>query len=144
METKEEQELRVGFTLLLVGLLAVAAPLMLIFVRGMSGGFELLEELVKLLILLYMWRELAGQVKWYYGAGVGALFGVTELMLYVMNAVMVGVYEGLALRVVTTIPMHAVTPLLMLTIGQRFGKFGWGLGYLLAVGLHLVFNFVVS
>jgi hypothetical protein len=122
--------------------------MLLIFARGINFGFELIEEGVKLALVVYMVRETRGEgggkLPWYYGAMIGTLFGITEVMLYVMNAMSVGVYEGLLLRAVTTVPMHAAGPTIMLVMGQRMGKLGWLMGFALAVLLHLSFNLLVG
>lgn len=140
MENEEEQEIQTGFTLLVAGLLAVGAPLLLILFRSFVVQYELVEELVKLFIVLYLVRELGSRVRWYYLAGMGWLFGMSETMLYVMNAMTVGSYDGLMLRSVVTVPMHALTPVIMLTIGRKNKGVWWAAAYGVAVLVHVVFN----
>lgn len=126
---------------LVVGL-GVFVPLLLLpFVYGFIGS-EILEEVAKALVVIFLIARLSGGVSRIVWSGVfGFLFGVSETMLYLMPAVQTQLYQDFWIRFMTTIPLHTITPIIiMLPIMIFKSKWAGLLGLALALGLHFFFN----
>lgn len=126
---------------LVVGL-GVFIPLLLLpFVHGFVGS-EILEEVAKALVVIFLIARLSGGVSRIAWSGVfGFLFGVSETMFYLMPAVQEQLYQDFWMRFITTVPLHTITPIIiMLPIMIFKSKWAGLLGLALALGLHLFFN----
>ncbi len=130
---------------LVVGL-GVFVPLLLLpFVYGFIGS-EILEEVAKALVVIFLIARLSGGVSRIVWSGVfGFLFGVSETMLYLMPAVQTQLYQDFWTRFVTTVPLHTITPIIiMLPIMIFKSKWAGLLGLALALGFHLFFNLFIA
>lgn len=118
-------------------LYATVAPLVLSLFTPFWRYPASLEELVKWWIL----RTMGVQVNWRLGLIVGATFGLSETVLYSLNAWSGGEWGPLVSRLLLTVPMHALTGSVTAWGMSR----GWGwLGVIVAMILHALFNRVVT
>lgn len=74
---------------------------------------------------------------------IGGLFGVSETMLFLINAGFLGSLEFWWWRVGLTIPMHALTAYVIYRMGC-WGKLGLVISWLAAILIHYGFNVVVG
>lgn len=119
-----------------LGLWSAAAPLALLLVSSLWQYPAVLEEVVKWVIL----RKGQSQNWRLSGVVVGAAFGISEAILYTMNAWSGAQWGAAGTRLVLTVPMHAATAV-VIAWGNRHKKGGWGL--LAAMVIHGVFNYLV-
>ena len=120
-----------------MGLWAAVAPLMLLLLSSLWSYPAVLEEVVKWAILRYGGAKLPTTRE---GVMVGAVFGVAESVLYTSNAWMSGQWGAMGLRLILTVPMHAVSALV---IAYGLSKrLGW-LGVMVAMIIHATFNYLV-
>ncbi len=73
----------------------------------------------------------------------GFVFGLSEAMLYVVNASFLWSLESIGWRLLLTVPMHAITGLVFAYFSR--GK-GWWMvvGMSLSMAIHGLFNVVVG
>lgn len=130
---------------LVVGL-GVFVPLLLLPFVQVFIGSEILEEIAKALVVIFLVARLSGGVSRIVWSGVfGFLFGVSETMLYLMPAVQTQLYQDFWTRFMTTIPLHTITPIIiMLPIMIFKSKWAGLLGLALALGLHFFFNLFIA
>lgn len=69
----------------------------------------------------------------------GILFGGSEMLLYTVNAILLGSLGALVLRVLLTMPMHVLTLYLIWWLGKR-GRAWLVLGIGVGMVIHGVFN----
>ena len=69
----------------------------------------------------------------------GLLFGISEAILFLINANLLLNLNSFWLRLVLTVPMHGVTALLIYLGGKRY----WWLGLAGAIAVHELFNLAV-
>jgi hypothetical protein len=74
---------------------------------------------------------------------IGVLFGGSELLLFVVNAILAGSFGPLVGRLLLTIPMHVLTAFLVYWFGRK-GTFGFGIGLAIAMAVHFSFNLLAS
>lgn len=74
--------------------------------------------------------------KWQQALGLGLLFGLSESMLFLVNANWLGNLNAIWWRLLLTVPMHGITSLSFYAAGRRY----WWLGLALAILIHAVFN----
>lgn len=115
------------------------SPLILLLVSSVWRYPAILEEVVKWGILRI--RANGQQPTVAQGALVGLVFGLSEAMLYTMNAWMSGDWVAIGMRLILTVPMHTVTGWII----------GWGvkkrLGWVwlgAAMILHAAFNYWIG
>lgn len=125
-------------------LLAVASPWLLL-IAGMVLPIQfVMEEVVKLLILWNISRiGLTQKAGWVYALTAGLVFGMSEVMLFVINALTQNNVSILVERILLTVPMHGISALTMFVIGRR-GKLWWAVGLAAAIVIHGTFNYIVS
>ncbi len=112
------------------GLYSAIAPLILLLVSSVWQYPPILEELVKWLILRTGGR----------GWIVGLVFGLSEAILFSLNAWSSGQWGVMGMRLLLTVPMHALTGA-VIGWGMKNGL-GW-LGLFLAIVIHAGFNYGV-
>lgn len=135
---------------ILVFFVALVAPFVLVVVERYLPYPYLLEELLKLGLVYRLYTLWSEEVPWEIDvrkiltvALVGLVFAVSESMLYLTNAFMLGNFASFGMRLALTVPMHMFTTLVIFVVGQR-GKWCWWLGLLIGMGLHYLFNLVVG
>lgn len=123
-------------------LAALAAPLLLLPLEVLLPYPHLIEELVKAGLLLWLVRSETprASAQWEIAVGVGALFTLSETILYLNNFMFLGNGNALVPRLVLTGVLHVGTSLLVYLSLRR----GWLVGFtglILAVAFHYLFNF---
>jgi hypothetical protein len=73
----------------------------------------------------------------------GAMFALSELMLYVINAILVADLSALLYRLVLTVPMHVLTVIWLYWTLRRH-KILFGVGLIVAMLMHWGFNQFVA
>lgn len=114
-----------------MGLYSAIAPWILLLVSSVWSYPVGLEEVVKGIIL-----RNGGS-----GVVVGLAFGLSEAVLYSMNAWGGGQWGAMGMRLLLTVPMHTLTAWVIAVFLRR----GWGvMGMLVAVVIHMGFNIMVG
>ena len=70
------------------------------------------------------------------------MFALSETMLYVVNAIILGNFGVLGMRLLLTVPMHVLTTILIY-LGVRRGGLTTAIGLVLGMLLHFGFNAAV-
>ena len=119
-------------------LYSLFAPFGLLLLTLVWAYPAVLEEVVKWAILKF---GDSSNVGFRTGVYVGLSFGVSEAILYCMNAWVSAQWGVIVLRLLLTVPMHVVTA----------GFIGWSikhnygyLGLILSMVIHATFNYVAS
>lgn len=115
-------------------------PLLLIPLVKFTGYSEIVEEIAKALVVLFLILKLPSHKKQIFaGIGFGFLFGFSENMLYLNNIFQLGDFSVFWQRLLWAVPMHIITILVMVfaSLGRK-----WGLifGLAGAIILHALFN----
>ena len=122
-----------------IALYGAIAPLGLLLLSSVWAYPAYLEEVVKWLILKN-YSDSNGK-SWIAGMLLGTTFGLSEWMLYFTNAWTSGNYEAMLIRLFLTVPMHAITGLI---IGARINRKGEVVVVVLAMVFHFLFNYLVG
>ena len=127
---------------MLVPLAAAIAPLAIWPIEYFLPYPYLIEELAKAaLVYFIISSKTKNPIK--IGILTGLLFGFSETVLYYLNILPTGQLTILFVRIITTIPLHIVTTLVILIPSlKRLKLMPWGI--LLAVILHFLFNFFIT
>ena len=118
-------------------------PLVLIPLIKLVGYSEIVEEIAKALVVLFLILKLPNH-KWQIivGAVFGLLFGLSENMLYLTNIFQLGDFSVFWSRFILTVPMHIVTVLVMVLSGMA-SRWFLMFGFVAAIVLHIVINGIV-
>lgn len=119
-----------------MGLYSAVAPLILLLLSSLWSYPAVLEEVVKWGILraqiLDARREMLG------GVVVGVVFGLSEAVLFSLNAWSGGQWSSMGTRLLLTVPMHIVTAtIIAYAISKRMGV----VGVVIAMIIHGGFNY---
>lgn len=115
-------------------------PLILVLLVKFTGFTEILEEISKALIVVFLILKFASlKQKIIAGVFFGFLFGLSENLLYLNNVFQLGDFSVFWQRFFLTTPMHIVTVLIILFLGLKSKKYII-LGTLGAIAIHLFFN----
>jgi len=129
-----------GIFTVMAGLLL---PVLLIPVVKFTGYSEIVEEIVKGLVVLFLILNLSThKLQILGGIAFGFLFGVSENFFYLNQIFQLGDFSVFAQRFVWTVPMHIITVLVILFSGLAGKKFII-LGLAGAIILHALFNSMV-
>jgi len=134
-----ENEEKNPLSIIVTYLIAVLGPYLLILVNSLTLVGVTLEEVWKLLIATMIARNESAISGWIKATTAGLLFGVSELVLYVMNAGLSGEWSLLIYRAIVTVPMHALTTLVIYAVG-RHGGIWWIAGLAIGIAIHTIFN----
>lgn len=137
------QDLAQNISTLIDFLLAIAGPFLLIIVGMVFPIHFVMEEFWKGAVVLKMKRDRESRMSAIDALSIGLLFGFSELVLFVMNALTSQNAEMLINRFLFTVPMHGFTATIMFAAARR-GKWGWVVGLILAVVVHGTFNRLVK
>ena len=132
---------------IIYGIFAVMAgmllPALLIPVVKFTGYSEIVEEIAKALVVLFLILKIPGhRAQIFTGAAFGFLFGISENFLYLNQIFQFGDFSIFWQRFLWTVPMHIITALVILFSGLAGKKFII-LGLTGAIILHALFNSVV-
>jgi hypothetical protein len=122
-----------------MGMYSAIAPLILLLLSSVWKYPAVLEEVVKWGILKLTTN--GQQLTVEQGAIVGLVFGLSETMLFSMNAWSGGQWASMGMRLVLTVPMHTLTATII--AASMKNKMG-GVGLLLAMVIHGIFNYLTS
>jgi len=127
------------------GIFAILAgfvlPLILIPIIKFTGYSEVVEELAKALVILFLILKLPNhRIQILIGAAFGFLFGFSENCLYLNQIFQLGDMSVFWQRFLWTVPMHIITVLVMVFAGIS-KKWLLILGLIGAIFLHIIFNF---
>lgn len=122
-----------------IGLYAAVAPLCLLLLSAIWRYPAVLEEVVKWGILRTNLTDI--ELRGSHGAIVGLIFGVSEMILYSVNAWNQGQWIMLGNRLIVTVPMHVLTAwIIAITLKNRRGY----VGLCIAMILHGSFNYLMG
>ncbi len=129
----------------LVVVLGLAIPIILVPIVRFTGYSEILEELAKAFVVLFVISRLfTFKQKLIAGVFFGFLFGLSENLFYLSNFFQIGDFSNFWMRFIYTLPMHILTVLvLILSIAFFKKKYFVGFGLAGAIIIHYVFNFFV-
>lgn len=132
---------------IIYGIFAVVAglllPAFLIPVVKFTGYSEIVEEIAKALIVLFLILKLpTHKMQILMGIGFGFLFGVSENFLYLNQIFQLGDFSIFWQRILWTVPMHIITVLVMVFAGL-VRKWFLIFGLVGAIFLHTLFNSIV-
>ncbi len=118
-------------------------PLLLIPLIKFTGHSEIVEEIAKALIVLFLILQLQTHKQQILaGIAFGFLFGVSENFFYLNNIFQLGDFSIFWQRFLWTVPMHIITVLVMVLTGLA-KKWVFILGLAGAIILHILFNGIV-
>lgn len=126
----------------ILGLLfALALPLLLVVVEKVLPYPHWVEEFGKLMVVMVMMKSGDDDLGWWVVGG-GFLFALSESVFYLSNIFALGDFGMFSNRLMLTSLLHIGTMLVIYLLGKKSGK-GLGFGFLIAVGVHYVFNVVM-
>ena len=124
-----------------IALVAAVAPFFIWPLEMLLPYPAVIEETAKLLMVRLVNRDVPKEQQLSLVLGIGILFGGSETLLYLFNAMLLGNLTVIVWRVLLTIPMHLVTTLV---IFWGFRKHLWWLGWIVAMLIHGGFNYLVG
>lgn len=129
---------------ILISALGLILPMVLVFVVHYTGYSEIVEEIAKVLVVLFIIINLP-KLRWQIiGALIlGFLFGLSENILYLSNIFQIGDFTIFWQRFLLSLPMHIITTLIVLFFGKMGKKFII-FGLVISIVLHLAFNGIIS
>ncbi|MDP3882654.1 MAG: PrsW family glutamic-type intramembrane protease [Candidatus Staskawiczbacteria bacterium] len=136
--------LKIAANFILISAFGLILPMILIFVVHFTGYSEIFEEIVKMLVILFLVLKLPDFKLQIIGAVIfGFLFGLSESMLYLNNIFQIGDFSVFWQRFLFAVPMHIITVLVILFSGKMGKKFII-FGLAISIILHLLFNGLIS
>ncbi len=134
------REIIYGIFVFIIGLVL---PVFLIFIIRFTGHSEIIEEIAKALVVLFLILKFSTlKQKIWAGILFGFLFGISENFFYLSQIFQFGDWNVFKQRFVLPLSMHIATVLIILfpaLIGKKFIFLGLA-GSLI---LHLIFNYLV-
>lgn len=125
--------------LLFFGVFAPFPALLLVHAVGYS---EIIEEMVKAFVIGTVVTKYDSARKKLCGAGIfGVIFGFSEAVMYLYSDIASGQLENFWLRLLITVPMHALTSIvIVLPVVLLKRNYLIVFGLALALLLHLIYN----
>ncbi len=124
----------------IIPVFASFAPLFLWPIEQLLPFPEAIEELSIILLVYPLLRVKNASTAYKSALAAGFLFSFTESVLYLSNIAAVGSLETFFLRLGTTTLVHEFSFLIMLFFG-RIKKEYILLGFLISLGVHLLYNY---
>lgn len=125
------------------GLAGLLLPVLLISVVKFTGYSEIVEEIAKALVVLFIILKLPShKTQILTGIGFGFLFGLSENFLYLNQIFQLGDFSVFWQRFLWTVPMHIITVLVMVFAGLA-KKWVLIFGLAGAIILHALFNGII-
>ncbi len=133
-----------SFGATLYGIFAIIAglalPLFLIPIVKFTGHSEIIEEIAKAIVVLFLILKLPSWKSQILGVVVfGFLFGLSESIFYLNNIFQLGDFSIFCQRILWTVPMHIITVLIIFLPTLKNNKL-IVLGLAGAIIFHLFFN----
>lgn len=134
-----------GIIYIIFAILAgLVLPLVLIPIAKLTGHSEILEEIAKALVVIFLILKLPNfKTKIITAIIFGLFFGLSENLLYLSQFIQQGNLSPFWQRFDLTVPMHVLTVLIIFFLAN-FKKALALLGLILAIAVHLLFNYFVS
>jgi len=121
----------------------IVLPLILLPVIKITGFSEIVEEIAKALVVLFLILKLpTWKLQILGGIAFGFLFGMSENFFYLNNIFQLGDFSIFWQRFIWIIPMHIITVLVMVFAGLA-RKWFLIFGLAGAIVLHILFNGIV-
>jgi len=115
-------------------------PILLIFIVKFTGYSEIVEEIAKALVVLFLILKLPNhKMQIFFGIIFGLLFGLSENFLYLNQIFQLGDFSIFWQRFLWVVPMHIITVLIMVFAGLS-KKWVLIFGLVGAIILHTLFN----
>jgi hypothetical protein len=132
-------------TFLVVLVLALTGPLILFPVEYLFPYPHIVEELFKLLVVLFILNiEKKSKANYLWAAVLfGLFFVLSESIFYLMNIFATGQFDHFFLRLMYTTPLHLGTVILMYFGFRQKGYFWGGLTLLLSIIIHYYYNLLI-
>ena len=108
-------------------------PMIVWFIEQVLLFPALIEEAVKALVV---YRSASRRQAF----GLGLVFGLSETVLFLINANLLNNMSAIFWRLLLTVPMHGVTAGMIVVFGKRY----WWLGLMLAILTHWLFNLKIA
>lgn len=125
---------------LLAALAGLALPLILIPVVHFTHHPVIIEEVAKLIVVFFIISKLPTmRLRILAGLLFGFLYGISETIFFVAPFDYRLAMQIFSERLLSTIPMHIATVLVMVVLGL-WRKHAILIGFLLAILIHLVFD----
>lgn len=126
-----------------IGVAGLLLPILLIPLVKFTGYSEVVEEIAKGLVVLFIILKLPNhKLQILAGIGFGFLFGLSENFLYLNQIFQVGNLGVFFERFIWTVPMHIITVLVILFSGLA-NKIFLFFGLIAAIILHALFNSII-
>jgi len=139
IEASEQFNLAISF--IFVFLVGLILPIVLIPVVKITGYSEVVEEISKFLVVLFLILKMP-RFKILAAIVFGFLFGFSESVFYLTNVFQIGDYSLIIQRFLFTIPMHIITTLAIL-LPTLLNKKLIIFGLLASILIHILFNFLI-
>ena len=142
---KIDAQLKISCRAISIIVLSVILPIILIPIIKFTGHSEVVEEIAKVLVVLFLILKLPTlKLQIFGGISFGLFFGLSENIFYLNNIFQGGDLNVFWQKILWTIPMHIITILLIL-FSTKFGKKFIFVGFAVALILHILFNsFILS
>ena len=124
---------------------SLASPLLLIPIEKILPWPYVIEEVVKLIIVVQIIKaeNKTGKKLGFWILSAGVLFTVSESILYLINIFALGDISLLGKRMLFTGILHIGTFYLLYKFGRK-NFYSMSLSLFLAIGIHYLFNLVIS
>ncbi len=138
-----------SFNIAIYGIFAAMAglvlPVLLIPLIKFAGYSEIIEEVSKALVIMFLILSLPAthNIQILFGIALGFLFGISENFLYLNQIFQLGDFGIFWQRFLWTMPMHIATVLVILFSGLAGRRFIL-LGLIGAIILHILFNGIMA
>ena len=144
MQNAETDQFFIAPKIILIVLAGLVLPLFLIPLIKFTGYSEIIEEIAKALIILFVILKLPSRkARIFAGVAFGFLFGASENIFYLNNIFQLGNFNIFWQRFLWTVPMHIITVLVMVFAGLT-RKWFLIFGLAGAIILHTLFNGIVA
>ena len=121
-------------------LAGIIAPLFIVLIVKIIGYSEVIEEILKALVVLFLFNNFSSLVKRVKNVALFALFfGLSESLFYLNYACQINNIDIFWQRIILTMPMHIVTALVILFSALK-NKKAIILGIIASLVIHLAFN----
>lgn len=128
---------------ILIVMTGLVLPALLIFIVKFTGYSEIVEEVAKALVVLFLILKLPNhKLQILAGIGFGFLFGLSENFFYLGQIFQFGDFSVFWQRFLWTVPMHIITVLVMV-FASLSKKWFLIFGLVGAIILHVLFNSIV-